>query len=73
MPTAFARLDARGNGVWSTAYAFALHRRLESALGPSSSLANDSRIRRKAARRDTRRRFSCFVVWPSAYWPSASL
>ena len=23
------------------------------------------------ARRDTRRRFSCFVAWPSACWPSA--
>jgi hypothetical protein len=63
MPTAFARFDARGNGVCSAAYALAL---------PVGVAGRDVRGQplpqltlEQAARRNTRRRCSCFVAWPS--------
>ena len=65
MPTAFARLDARGTGVCGAAYVAFRGRR---CTGRDAVLTPEPRLtpEKKAARRDTRRRFSCFVAWPSA-------
>jgi hypothetical protein len=66
MPTAFARLDAR-----DVAYAaqpplvFVFSRQRctgRAVLDPRPKLTQ----KQKAARRDTQRRFPCFVAWPSA-------
>jgi hypothetical protein len=67
MPTAFARLDARGNGVCSAVDVLALPRRRcagrYDGCQPWPRLPHEQ----KPVRRDTQRRFSCFVAWPSVY------